>query len=176
MLVLVFGLVSSSLMARYLPVEVFGQYQVILSIMTLIGSYCLQGLRQSMAIAAARNYDGNILPTLKLKIGANLIGAVVLGGVGVYYIYTGQAVLGWGVIIASFFFPFRLEAIWTSWLNGRNKLRQAAFSKSAIVALGLLTTLIVIWLPPITLNKTIFWFFQFTSGLYGVSDCLHHKE
>ncbi len=156
---LVFGLVSNSLMARYLPIEVFGQYQVILALMTLIGAYCLGGLRQSMVISAAKKYDGNIFPMLRLKIGANLIGALVLAGVGGYYIYTGQTVLGWGVVIASFFFPFRLSAIWSSWLNGRNKLRQSAFNKSALVAIGLLTTIIVILLPPITLNKTILWFF-----------------
>jgi O-antigen/teichoic acid export membrane protein len=137
--------------------------------MTLVGAYCLQGLEKSMAISAARKFDDNIFPILRLRIGANLVGAIVVAGVGVYYIYSGQTVLGWGVIIASLFFPFRLETIWTSWLNGRNKLTLSAFSKSAIVAIGLLTTLIVIWLPPITLNKTIFWFFSlpaiYTAGL-----------
>jgi hypothetical protein len=38
-LVLIYGQASSSQMARYLPDELFGQYQVILSVMTLFGAY-----------------------------------------------------------------------------------------------------------------------------------------
>lgn len=168
-IVLTFGLISTSLMARFLPVEVFGHYQVILSLMAVVGIFCLSGLYQSMAISAAKRYDGNLVSILRLKIGANLVGSLVVVGVGVYYYFSGQTVLAFGVMIAALFFPFRLEKMWLSWLNARNKLFQAAYSKAAIVGIGLITTIIVILLPPITLTKTILWFFSlpaiYTAGL-----------
>ncbi|MFZ0548055.1 MAG: hypothetical protein WAM60_21600, partial [Candidatus Promineifilaceae bacterium] len=137
--------------------------------MNVVGTFCLTGLYQSMAISAAKRYDGNLFPILRLKMSANMVGGLVVAGVGVYYYLSGQKVLAVGVFIAALFFPFRLEQIWSSWLNARNKLFQSAYSKTAIVGIGLLTTVIVILLRPITLNKTIFWFFSlpalFTGGL-----------
>src|SRR5690348_16411288 len=83
--VLVLSMITSIMWARCVSKETYGAYQLIVSVMAVVGSFCLRGLNESVTISAAKHYDGNIKKIFKLQLGSALLGAVILTGVGFYY-------------------------------------------------------------------------------------------
>jgi hypothetical protein len=47
--------------------------------------FCLQGMGSSMAVAAAKGYDGNLAPVLRTKLLAGVAGAVAVAGVAFHW-------------------------------------------------------------------------------------------
>jgi O-antigen/teichoic acid export membrane protein len=140
------GILSSSLWARGVPVETYGQYQVIMSFIAIVGAYCLPGLGESLTISAAKRYDGNLMTILRLKLGATFVGSLVLVGVGLFY-RARQPELATGVFLAALLFPlYQLNLVWSPWLIGRDELNRRAFLTTAghLLLIGTLTTLILV--------------------------------
>ncbi len=142
---IVLGVLSSSLWARGVPVETYGQYQVIMSLIAIVGAYCLPGLGESITISAAKRYDGNLTTILKLKLGAAYVGSLVLVGAGFFY-RASQPELAAGIYLVALLFPlYQLNVVWSPWLIGRNELSRRAFLSVAghVILIGALGTLIL---------------------------------
>lgn len=136
---IVIGILTSSMMARAFSLEIFGYYQLIISIMSIAGTIGLQGLNHSLKISAAKRYDGNLTKILKPVVITNIIGSLAVLAVSFYYRSQEQTMLANGLLIAAFFFPFRLEIYYTAWLQGRGQLRLSAFLEVLALLVSLLT-------------------------------------
>ncbi len=156
------GLTSSVLIARNVSLEIYGQYQVILSLIAIVSSLCLTGLSQSLTISAAKRYDGNLTKILWLKIVAGLVGSLVLVGASFFYRST-QPMLAFSLIFAAFLFPLSiLHQIWLPWLTGRGDLNQLSLFRviSAIVGVSVLI-LLILFVPTIEVDHLVL-------GVFGV--------
>src|SRR3989338_3421003 len=69
------GIGSSVLWARYVPKEVYGQYQMVISYTKIISSFCVGGLSESAFLSAAKGCGGNLLKISLYKFMATLGGS-----------------------------------------------------------------------------------------------------
>ena len=146
------GLISGVLITRNVSTEIYGQYQVVLSLIAVISSFCLNGMGQSITISAARRYDGNLLRIMKLKFGAYFLGSVALIVSGILY-YQSQPSLAYGIFAVALLFPFyKLQGIWPVWLKGRGKLNCLALFSIAISLLSLTVLVILVFSNNISLH------------------------
>lgn len=172
-LILLLGLAASSLWARNTSKEVYGQYLLVLSIMKIVSSFCLNGLTESLSISAAKGYDGNLSRVILYRFGATILGSLALTGAAFYY-SSAQPIISTGLLIGALFFPFHeLQKIWMPWLKGRSRLKRAAALEviRTVLSLGILG----IWIlsGKRTLNSLLVGLFG-ASALLSAGITLHH--
>lgn len=128
------GILTSILWTRCAPMEVYGRYQMVLALLTFVSGFCLQGMGSSMAVAAAKGYDGNLAPVLRTKLLAGVAGAVAVAGVAFHW-RADSPELFWPTLVgAALFAPWIMAATTYSWLNARGlteRLFAAQFVLSA---------------------------------------------
>lgn len=122
--VLALSMATSIMWARCVSKETYGSYQLILSVMTIVGGFCLRGLSEAVTISAAKRYDGNAKVILGLQLACAMVGAMVVAGMGWHYAGATPSLLV-PFLAAAFFFPFeQLKIFYSSWLNGRGHVER----------------------------------------------------
>lgn len=141
------GFFTSIIWARYVEKDVYGQYQVIISIMTIVNSLCLPGLSESLMISAAKGYDGNLTRIIKYKTLSLLAGSMAIVCIGFYYYFSSDPKLAYGLFAAVLIFPlFQLDSVWTAWLNGRGFLKRVSLFRVITIISTAVMLLILVWL------------------------------
>lgn len=116
------GLMLSIVFARLATQEVFGQYQFILSILSIVSILSIPGLNTAVTRSAARGYDGDYKNIVKTSFFWSLLGVPVLLLVGGYYYFYQSHGLGLTFMISSVFFPFFYAPnTWDSFLQGKSR-------------------------------------------------------
>lgn len=130
------GLALYMTFSRLAPKEVFGQYQLVLSVFAALSFLSLPGLNTALSRAVARGFDGDYLPIVKTSFLCGLLGIPVMLLVGKYYSLQDPA-LGLIVAVAGLFFPFIYAfSIWESFLQGKGKFRAIAWYASLYAIAG----------------------------------------
>ncbi len=138
--VLSFAMVVS----RYLPKEVYGQYKYVLAVLSLIGTFSLNGLGTAIFQSAAHGYDGALREGFWTNIRWSVL--VFLGALGVasYYFINGNDTLGLSFLIGGSFSPFLASANFAGgFLQAKKDFRRAAIYFSVIENLAAIGALIV---------------------------------
>ncbi len=149
------GLVSSALWARNVDPEVFGQYNVVQSLMGIVGVFCLAGLGESLSISAAKRYDGNLSKILRIRLVGSLVAGLALVGVGLYY-QSMQPGLAAGIFLAAILFPlYKLREFWPSWINARGKLNLLAVLRITASVLTVATLAVLIFAKQTSLTALL---------------------
>jgi len=149
------GIGTNSLWARGVSKEIFGQYQLILSFATMIGTLCLNGLSQSLTISSAKNCDGDLPKIISLKLGISLIGGIALASVGLYY-RSKNPLLAESIFLLSFFFPFlELAKVWLYWMQGKYKFSWVVTFQILYPAVFLLTLATCIYMRWTSLKQLV---------------------
>ncbi len=113
--------------ANFLPKDVYGGYQYILSMSATFGIFSLSGLNTALTQAVARNNLGNVWITLKRKFLSTLLGSVALFITALYYIDAGNASLGIAFLCISLILPFyESSTIYDAILQGGKRFKQQA--------------------------------------------------
>jgi len=139
------GIATTVMWARFMPVELFGEFRVVLSIATFVAAFCLLGTGQAATMSAAQGKDGNFWPLLRAKLWANLLGAGGLLGAASYYAWhpDGSAALSLGLLVAALCFPlYNASELWMAWINGAGRLGGLALGRIVNSALGLLAVVL----------------------------------
>jgi O-antigen/teichoic acid export membrane protein len=91
--------------SHWVPKEVFGAYQYVLSIVTITGVFTLPGMSNALIRAIAKGKEGMLKLTVKTQVKWSLIG--VLGSLAVsgWYFIHQNFLLGKAFLVASFLFP-----------------------------------------------------------------------
>jgi O-antigen/teichoic acid export membrane protein len=107
--------------ARLLPKTVYGQYDYILSIMTVIGIAALPGMETAIVQAVARGMEGSFKAAMKKRFKYALAGSVACLLMGAYFLFFGHNVtFSISFLIAAMFFPFMEPfASYLSYLGGK---------------------------------------------------------
>ncbi len=116
------GIVLSVAMARILTQEIFGQYQLFLTILSILSILSLPGLNTSVLQSVANGYDGVYKKSVRLSFLWGLLGVPTLLVTGGYYIIFGDISIGICLMVASIFFPF-LYAFnsWDAFLQAKER-------------------------------------------------------
>jgi len=155
--VILSGLISSILWARYIPKETYGQYQLILSFVGIASSFTLTGLGQSLSISAAKNYDGNLLDIIKMKAAISCLVAIGLAVFSFYYRIKDPVVAN-GIICIAILFPFiQLNNIRQPWFNGKGWFRWLIGSNIFFSIIAVLTLACAILFNYTSLFDLIIW-------------------
>ncbi len=151
---IILGLIGASILARYVSLDLYGNYQTILSLTIIVGGFCLPGLLESVKISAAKRFDGNLVRILALRVGASVLGGIALIGVAAYY-RNSQPQLASAVLITAFVFPIVNTTVWQAWLNGRGRLNQLAAFSIGQSFLGVAAVLVLVFLGATSLNQFV---------------------
>ena len=138
----------TTVLAHYLPKEVFGQYRFVLSVVPILAIFSLPGMATAITQSVARGHSGNLRSVLKTKILWGLIGSLLsLILFGYYALVRDNVVLGFAFLISSIFVPIYTSFfIYNFYLQGTKQFRQSVtYTSSArvISAVILLLTLLV---------------------------------
>lgn len=141
---MVIGLGSTIIWTRMMPVELFGQFRVVLAVLGFVAAFCLLGQGQAAMMSAARNIDGNLHRLVRTKVAFNGLGSLALLGIAGYYAWEGGSSRGlaFALVAAAVIFPiYNLSDVWTSWVNGKGEFGRLALSRVAPAVVGAVTVL-----------------------------------
>jgi O-antigen/teichoic acid export membrane protein len=134
--------------ANLLPKETYGTYKYILSVASLLAVSTLRGLEGPLSQAVAKNYDGDFLRILKIKMKYGVFGTLAGLGVALYYYLNDNTNFTIAFLIISVFLPFfEPFGIYHTYLVAKKRFRQSAIYASItqiITALLMIFTLFLI--------------------------------
>jgi O-antigen/teichoic acid export membrane protein len=169
------------LFANLVPVETYGTYKYIISVISIFSITSLSGINVAYARAVSRGHEANYAEAIKAKIAWSSIGAAASFLFGVYYLYMGNSALGLSFIVVSLCLPFvDTFTLFQSYLNGKSEYKRLSFSltgttliHSLVVALTLFyTDNVVLIISAYIVSKTLtnlFWSY-FTLSKIPVND------
>jgi len=140
--------------ARLLPKNIYGQYDYILSLITLIGIFALPGMETAIVQVVARGIEGNFKEAVKKRFKYALLGSIVCFLLGVYFFINHNIAFSISFFVATIFFPLmEPSASYLSYLGGKklfgvqvkySTLTQIIASICTIITLFLTRNLIIL--------------------------------
>lgn len=144
---LLLGLASTIVWTRWMPAETFGQFKVVLGIISLAGTFCLLGIGQVALMSASSKADGNLARLIRSKLQANIGGALLILGAAAYYYWSradSNALVG-GLLSAAIIFPlYNSSDLWVAWFNGKGRFGSLAAGRLITAALALCAVLLMV--------------------------------
>lgn len=132
-IVSVFSFIMSILFARYLEKEVYGTYQFLISLSSILGALTLTGMNGAVTQAVARGFE-NVFPRsvkVQLKFAFIPFIAGILGSI--YYFYNQNITISLSLIIMAILVPLgNAFNTWGAFLNGKKEFKDS-FSYGQIV-------------------------------------------
>ena len=153
------ALVLSIALSRWIPKEAYGDYKYVLAFVAVLGSFCLNGISTSVFISTARGFgralpDG-MLASIKWSV-LVFLGALGIGG---YYLYAGNDILGVGILVGGCLAPLLTSAnLYNSYLAGKKDFRRQALYGAVGTVLPALLILIAAFFHPTALTLILAYF------------------
>lgn len=140
------GFLLLMVFVRYTSKEVFGQYQLIISIFNIVSILSLPGINTAVLRSIARGNDGDYNLGVRTSFFWSLLGIPALLAVGAYYFFFIGHAIGTALMISSIFFPFFYAPnTWPFLLQGK-KLYKTLFGFNSVRAvLNAIVTALVIF-------------------------------
>jgi O-antigen/teichoic acid export membrane protein len=130
-LTIVCALFLSIAFANFLPKEVYGKYQFILSVLGIVSIFSLPGIKTSLIQAVAKNYDGTALRAIKESLKWSFFGSIILFFISIYYFFSKEISLSISFLIISLLFSFySIAQYYNPYLNGKKKFKKLAVYSS----------------------------------------------
>lgn len=141
------GIIFFIVFTRLATLEVFGQYQLILSILSIISILSVPGLNTSIIRSVARGYDGDYKKVVEVSFFWSLLGIPILFLMGGYFYLYQNHPMGIALMVSSIFFPFLYAPnTWDSFLQGKGRFDISTKYSSIQVVLNSIATIAVILL------------------------------
>jgi O-antigen/teichoic acid export membrane protein len=121
-ILLLLSLIIMMAFALWLPKEIFGAYQYILSMVAILAIFSLPGIDTTLVRTVAKGYEKVFLLCAKTKFRWALISSVGCFIVASWYFLHQNFVLGISFFIAGIFFPFiNVFNLFTSFWHGKKR-------------------------------------------------------
>jgi len=115
---------SSIAFANLLPVEIYGAYKYIFSIIGILSIATLGGLNTALIQATARGDEGTLYAAIKTKMRWGLLAAIGSLGLAGYYYLGDNLPLTLSFLVAAIFLPLMDPLnVYTSYLNGKKNFK-----------------------------------------------------
>ncbi len=120
------GLALSIAFANMLPKAVYGTYQFVMSLETIIGGLTLSGLGTALMRSMASGKGGTLAWAFKTQLTWNIGIVVAAGASAIYYFYNGDTEIGAALLIVGTFAPF-LSAfnLYRPFLEGKQLFKES---------------------------------------------------
>lgn len=100
------GLATVYVLVRTLDQELFGNYQFILSVVSILTIFALPGLNNAVMQSVARGYKGTFGASIKPSFLFSLAGSLILIAIGTWHLIYGGDDLYIAFYLSAFLFPF----------------------------------------------------------------------
>jgi O-antigen/teichoic acid export membrane protein len=143
---MVMGLLLSVTLARVLGAWNYGQYGLVISIVSTLGIFSLPGMDTAINHAVARGYDQVYIRGMAEKAKFALLGALACGPLGLYFFYLkdnpdlGRSLYAAGLL----FIPFTVLSSYSSFLYGRQDFLVASRCYALTVAFSTCATVLTL--------------------------------
>lgn len=162
--ILFVSLVTMTAFSNFLPKEIYGTYQFIISGLGIAGIFTLSGMSTSLIRSIAQKKEGTLLAAIKEKIRWGILGSFGLLLVALWYFLHHNLALAGGFAIAAIFLPFsETFAMTPVFWNGRKRFDLEGLYNvlPALLALGVLIPVIyftdnVLWIIFAALGSNVF--------------------
>ena len=112
----------SVVFARYLPKEIFGEYQLVISIVGTLAIVSYSGLNTSILRSVAKDYDYSYISAVKFSFKKSLFAIPVFVGMAIWYYYKEKPEISVAFIIAGLLFTFiYAHRKWGAYLQGKQQ-------------------------------------------------------
>lgn len=139
------GIVISYFFGHFVPKNIFGEYNLILSIIGFLTIVTLPGLDSYLTRSIAQKYDSSFIRSVRIKFYLSLIGATVLLGFALYH--SSNILLTTSFIVTALFFPFLAPTqLFSEFLTAKHRFKKQAifFSFSSILSAILISVAITV--------------------------------
>ncbi len=118
---------SSIVLARYLSKEIYGQYQLMLAIMSMMAIFSLPGLNTAVARAVAKGFDKSYLAAVRTSVKYSFFSLPVFIIISIWYFWNADYIFAIVMLCAALFFYqiFGLNT-WVAYLNGKARFKEYA--------------------------------------------------
>ncbi|HVY56211.1 MAG TPA: oligosaccharide flippase family protein [Thermodesulfobacteriota bacterium] len=127
--------------ANYFPKETYGEYKYVLALIGGLSAFSLTGLGVAITQATSRGYDRLFKETIPLSLKWGSGSMAVALAIGSYYLFKGNAGLGFGIAIVGTAMPLISGfGLFASYLNGKKdfgRLTRYASYDTVLTALTL---------------------------------------
>lgn len=174
------GWLVSLFFARMSNKEVLGQYQLVLSYISILVVFSLPGLNSAAMESVVKGKEGGVIKAVKLSFAYSLISVPIFIGWGIFNIYfKNEVLLGKTLILAGFMVPFYYAFnTWTAYYNGKCLFKKVSVKMiiintvaTAFLILGIFMKFNAFGLIAIYLSVNIIFFILFYIGVYNkISD------
>jgi O-antigen/teichoic acid export membrane protein len=146
-LTLLIGLATTVAWTRWMPMEMYGQFKVVMGVISFASAFCLIGVGQVALMSASSHADGNLVSLIRSKLLANLGGATLILCVAAYYFWIREnsVALAAGLVAAALLFPiYNSNDVWAGWLNGKGQFASLAVGRLLVSGLALVTVFLMV--------------------------------
>lgn len=132
------GLMLSVVFARFATKEMFGQYNILISYLTLASIFSLPGLNVAIFRAGSKNYDGVYENAVKMSVKFGIFGMLSLVFTGLYFLLVEKnSVFCIALLVSAVFFPFMFSlSKWDILLMSKEKFEISAKYYSIVTILS----------------------------------------
>lgn len=147
---LIGGFLSAILFARFVPQEIYGKYQFILTFHVGFAAVSLLGMRTAVVQAVSRGYEKTYKAGLKSSVYFSCIGSAGLILMSLYYFNIQKEFdLAYLFIFSALtFIPSTLSNFYSTYLEGRKEFKKSSTYTARILLISNIILLTVIYFAP----------------------------
>lgn len=139
---IILSLILTIFLARFTTQENFGNYNFIISIITLLSIISMPGFGIILIKHVSKGKDGLYDEIFKIRLIWSLLGVPLLLLIGIYYYFNNQLV-GISLLLTSIFFPFLYAPNnWVKLLEGKKRFDSVAKKSIFLIIIRTLTIII----------------------------------
>lgn len=143
-------------LANLISPDVFGKYQYVQAVASLLVLASLPGIQVALARAVADGRDGALRVATTTRFRWALLGSAAGVSYGLGEVFRGEPSVGWSVIIVAVALPVSEPAsLYVSFLTGRRLFKMQAVYSAATQVVLVCATLAALWLAPSLLWLTV---------------------
>lgn len=120
-----FAFILSISLAYFVPKEVYGTYQYLLSLSAIFTAFSLTGINSAITQSVARGYEGSLVDTIKPQLKWGLLSSLAAFTTAGYYFYHSSTILGLSLIVIGIFLPIiNTTNTYTAFYIGRKDFKK----------------------------------------------------
>ena len=146
---LAMGLLVSVAFTRLTTKELYGNYELILSIFSLVSIVSISGLNAAIIRSVARGYEGSYPKAVKASFSWSFLGSLIIFIIGLFYFIYQDKTIGIIFLVSSILFPFIYGInYWQALFSGQKRFDLATkFASLQSVVSGLIMGLVIFLFP-----------------------------
>lgn len=145
---LAMGLAATYFLARSMSKEAFGEYNVVLNTIGIVGITALTGLNNSLMQAVARGHLGTFKAVVPIAFAGSCLGALILLAIGSWHLSDSSSAMAHGYLFAALLFPLTQGLTqWKSMVIGQERFKTLLYydGGSSALTYGLVILSVLYW-------------------------------